>query len=351
MAGTYLFFTGESQPVNAQSKTRATPAPLNPETHVKPVSIVQTPVEEIKELPENTDIMKMQLASVATAFKTKIQYPIESQPLYENSWDLLHPNEFVTHTKKLSQDSELSVSVDLKSYVIYESQAIELSVTINSPEETINLHGFQAEFISNNKSVGSLPLNISSKTDSNLVLQSNYTPDNETQLWSPEMAIKVTLNVNNTDSILLANFKYSQKLVELTDVSNSYIDNTDLIIPLNFKVNEPGRYITRTNLFSKKTNMPIAHVFVKENLDSGNTQMKLSVHSSLLRDMNDAGPYELRNFDIKRLPSKPGDKTGYGYSQIEKANIKGFALDRYSNEPYVNLQAQQRLEFLEQLSN
>ena len=79
--------------------------------------------------------------------------------------------------------------------------------------------------------------------------------------------------------------------------------------------------------------------------------MKLSVHSSLLRDVDDAGPYVIRNFDIKRLPSRPGDKTGYGFSRIEKADINGFALDGYSNTPYTNLQSQQRLEFLEQLSN
>lgn len=347
MAGTYLFITGEFQPNNLQSQIQKSSPALNPEPRLKQFSIEKTPAEKIKELPENTDIMKMQLASVASAFKQKIQYPIESQPLYENSWDLLHPNEFVTHSRKLSQDSEISISVDLKSYVVYESQAIELSVIINSPEETIDLHEFHAEFMNKNKSVGSLPLSISSKTSSSIVLQSNYSPGDETKFWSPEMAIKVTLNINDNDSILLANFKYSQKLVMLTDVSDSYIDNTDLVIPLNFKVNEPGRYITRANLFSKKKNTPIAHVFAKENLDSGNTQIKLSVHSSLLRDMNDAGPYELRNFDIKRLPSKPGDKTGYGYSQIEKANVNGFSLDRYSNEPYVNLQAQQRLEFLE----
>ena len=309
-------------------------------------------LNEVKSLADNTNIMQMQLASVATAFEKNIQYPVTSQPLNENSWDLLHPNEFVTHRKKLSKDSETTASVALNSYVIFAKQAVELTVTINNPDDVISLNSYHAEFISNNKAVGKLPLSVISKKDSNVVLQSNYTPGNESSAWSSEMAIKVTIDIgDDVEHILIANFKYSEKIVELIEVMDSYIDNTDLVIPLNFKVEESGRYITRANLFSLKTGKPIAHIFAKENLGLTNTQMKLSVHSSLLRDINDEGPYEIRNFDIKRIPARPGDKTGYGFSQIDKAKVNGFSLDQYSSETHVDLQAQQRLEFLQQLAN
>ena len=66
--------------------------------------------------------------------------------------------------------------------------------------------------------------------------------------------------------------------------------------------------------------------------------------------MQAPGPYLLSGFNIRRSPSWPGDTAGFGSALESDYAVAGFALDSYSDEPYVDEQAQQRLQFLEQMS-
>ncbi len=348
----YVYFinTPLPQPTKYSAQTDSTlkTARLVPLKSV--VILSPDPDKDDQQAHFQNNAMKLQLKSVSKAFEKSIKYPVYSQPVNENQWDLLNPNAFVKNSRKLSKESDLSASIELSSYILFEDTPIELTVNISDSQQPVHLISYQAEIISQNKVVDTPALKIVSETDSSIVIKGRINTDSSSN-WDSDLQIRINLDLNNNTNIFVSSFKYAQKLVELINISNSYVDSTDLVIPLEFEVNESGRYITSANLFSKKTGKPIAHLFTKENLSLSNTRMNLTVHSSLFRDINDSGPYELKNFSIKRLPSKPGDKTGYGYTRIKQANINGFELDRYSDEPYVNLQAQQRLEFLQQLAN
>lgn len=76
----------------------------------------------------------------------------------------------------------------------------------------------------------------------------------------------------------------------------------------------------------------------------------LKVHTVTLRAKHAAGPYVLRDFDITRLPDTPGELTSYGSAAVESFAVRGFPLDSYSNEPYVDPEAQQRADFLKKLA-
>lgn len=75
------------------------------------------------------------------------------------------------------------------------------------------------------------------------------------------------------------------------------------------------------------------------------------MHAVTLRAAGEAGPYVLRDVDITRLPDQPGDATGYGSAVAASFPVRGFPLDAYSNEPWDDPEARQRLQFLQRLSS
>ena len=74
------------------------------------------------------------------------------------------------------------------------------------------------------------------------------------------------------------------------------------------------------------------------------------MHATTLREQGLPGPYVLTDINLMRMPAAPGEQTRYGSSQAESYPVNGFPLDSYSDEPYQDPAAQQRLEFLEKLS-
>jgi hypothetical protein len=51
-----------------------------------------------------------------------------------------------------------------------------------------------------------------------------------------------------------------------------------------------------------------------------------------------------------RMPSAPGEQTGYGSTSQASYPVSGFPLTSYSDEPYEDPATQQRIRFLEALS-
>ena len=76
----------------------------------------------------------------------------------------------------------------------------------------------------------------------------------------------------------------------------------------------------------------------------------MKVHASTLRRTGNPGPYLLTGFDITRSPAKPGDRTGYGSSDLSSVHVQGFSLNSYSNEEYEDPKNRQRLEFLQRMA-
>jgi hypothetical protein len=306
--------------------------------------------EQKEEFEIASDAMKVQLKNVASAFEKSIKYPPWSQPLSEKNWDLLNPNAFIENSLPLDEEGNSSASLKLTSFVLFKGDPVEVTLTIQSSEELSGIESQQAELLSNHKTVASFMLSKTQTTENGIVLQGEYTPGSEVENWSEELQIKVLLDLGQGEpNMLVSNFRYAEKQAELTEINDSYVDSSELVIPLSFNIKQDGRYRVSANLYSVSTGKPLSHVYAKENLNNTNNSMDLKVHAGLLKDLNDPGPYELRDITISRLPSRPGDTTGYGSTQLESVPVNGFDLEDYSDEPYVDLQAQQRLEFLKNL--
>ena len=60
--------------------------------------------------------------------------------------------------------------------------------------------------------------------------------------------------------------------------------------------------------------------------------------------------YLIKDINITRNPSKPGDKTGYGTFSNIQHTVNGFDLEHYSTEKYNDPVNQERLDFLRKIS-
>lgn len=310
------------------------------------------PSEPTKKSSEDslfTEAVKLQMAEISEAYEENMRYPNYSKPLFKNDWTALHPRAFVPKAMPLEGLSNTSAEIIIPRFIVTRDESIPVSVKIHSTGEDTP----QAQEVT--LTLGSNQKEIALKSSSSSGGTSNF----NTLISSAELQ-----NIQETDVILSANIIFENakhakvstlfKLVGteaiLESLSDSYVEGSDLVIPANFSVDISGHYRVQANLFDKATLSPISHLNNTFKLDSGNSSGLLKVHAETLRSKGFAGPYVLKDFNVTRSPSAPGDLTGYGSSKEESFVIQGFDLDSYSREAYEDQQSQQRLQFLQKMA-
>jgi hypothetical protein len=66
--------------------------------------------------------------------------------------------------------------------------------------------------------------------------------------------------------------------------------------------------------------------------------------------MGDEGDYVLSDFDLTQMPAAPDYQTSQGITSIKSAQIQGFSFSDYADEDWDDTEANERLVFLQQLS-
>ncbi len=329
----------------------------------KPVAVPRVNSMQVPTLPklvmpkvsaENkfSQAMGANISKVAMVYEQSMQYPNYSTPLSPENWDLLHPLQAIETQLPLAGDADTQVGLKMANYVIFHGDPIEANITVSAVSGLPDIQKIDIEILDGQTSLSSGRAQSVKKTASSIIYQIKIIPSKGQQSsWPLALQLAATVKLSDgANTSLFTSFKYSKKNLTLTGVNEAYVEDVDLIIPLMVKVHESGRYQFRANLFSQ-TGKTISHLVIKENLSKANSSIAFKVHSSLLRAANTAGPYVLKDFNITKVPTVPGDKTQYGFSEKESYEVNGFALDEYSDEPYVNEANVQRLQFLQKLSN
>ena len=309
--------------------------------------------KKVETLPQDvffTQAVKEQMADISDAFEENMRFPNYSKPLSENNWTLLNPRAFVPKTMPLAGLKNTSVEIIIPRFIVTRDESFPVTVKVISSGENAPL-------------VQTLALSISKK-EYELPLKSSSASHNESE-FSAFVSKSLLKSIKETDVIISANivfdnlkkakvsslFKLVGNEVVLEDLSRSYVDGTDLVIPANFSVDISGHYRVQANLFDKESLTPISHLNNTFKLESGSDTGLLKVHAETLRSKGFAGPYLLKDFNITRSPSAPGEQTGYGTSKSESYDIQGYDLDSYSREKYEDKHSQQRLQFLQKMAD
>lgn len=138
---------------------------------------------------------------------------------------------------------------------------------------------------------------------------------------------------------------------ELHTASDSYVDGPWLRIPVSVSIKQEGYYRFEANLYSASTGQPLLHLLDEQEFSIGKSDFILSAHASALKKMRDEGDYLLKDLWLEQTPSPPDFENKPGIISTRSMRVTGFPFSEYSEEAYVDPEAQARLEFLQSISN
>lgn len=313
----------------------------------------QSPDPEPSAAPKNP--MQEQLAEIASAYQRNSRFPTYSQPLTDNDWSALNPRAFVPEERPLSNAPSLRVSIELPHYIVDSNRELPVQVIVVSDGSSSSAPPLKATAVQvmiRSRNASSPPvLLVKTRAQGNVDTFAATIPATALSPFvNAEVEVAALLALSDGQSSSASTMiQLFQSTASLDAIGAAYTDGTHLFIPAFFQVMDAGMYRVQANLFTQ-AGEPVAHLNSTFTLSAGNVTGLLKVHATTLTEQGLAGPYVLTDINLMRMPAAPGEQTRYGSSQAESYSITGFPLDSYSDEPYQDPAAQQRLEFLEKLS-
>ena len=304
----------------------------------------------------NTRGVDPSLAFVAMAqdYKHLIKFPPYSMPLSENSHDLLNPYEFVPTKRPMDNDNKFSFELKVARYVLFHGAPIPIKLTLqsNQSEPVPEVQSLKVDLLSGGVAVATIPMVLSSNEAKQKVYSANYQPSSaDAAQWKPELSIRVSVKLQGRQETgLVESFQYIQPVAKVTGIGPEKIEGPNLYIPLLMDTKQAGRYKIEANLFTSNGS-PVSHLVGRASLAAGTGMMPMRVHVVTLKEKQAAGPYVLKDILVQRLPDELGGDSAYGAAPADaEYKIKGFALDRYSQEKFSDPVLQEKLKLLEQLA-
>ena len=163
--------------------------------------------------------------------------------------------------------------------------------------------------------------------------------------WPAELFVMVTGEFQGRTIDAVAPVRYEAPVGEVRAVGSSRVEGDHLLIPVELDLEEAGYYAVSGNLHSEQ-GRPLVHLEGKEQLSGMDSEVTLRAHRQALESTDDEGPYRLEHLVIRKLPSRPGERTRVGPELDETFNVDGAPFDRYTGEPYEDPMREARLEFL-----
>ncbi len=284
-----------------------------------------------------------QFDEIATDFADRIQYPSESQPIFDASAIIKYkPNQGAA--MQLEENGvRLSLQTDQLQYA--KTSNINGKIEVNGlPNASVNLTVVQlgqtiatatATVISNNMTEFTLPALGQMWTEPQILLVARVT--NNAQEWT------VSTPINQ--------FNAEQSTAQLAELESSFVDGAWLMIPVRLSTKRKGYYRIEANLYSQSDARPLVHLVTEQELRRGSQTMHLKAHVSALKAMGDEGDYKLADIAIEQMPTAPDFETITGISPLTSSPVGGFPFSEYDDEPYRDTEAQARLEFLQGIAN
>lgn len=337
--------TSEKEPVaqiqqSDQPETLATSAPVQQ----------QEEASESEENPFFEAETKARLIQIADTFEEDIQYPVYSKPI-------LNKEELQKYLPNISAAS--SLPVDTKNP---DSPRINL--------KTSKLQYFRGEPIKAQAYVDGLNLPESIEVSARLVMDgeslaqeqgesvanqanrflitidSNQIP---ASLASNELRLIAEFDLDGARYEIGAPIQYLNAAAEIDYVGTAQVVESVLQIPVYITTSQPGYHHLSAILFDAQTGAPLVHLNAEKELLVERDFIPLQAHIAALKAAGHEGPYLLKNFSLVRQPSAPDFTTQYGKVPAQAVQVNGFSFSEYRDEPYIDHEAQARLEFLKKL--
>lgn len=297
----------------------------------------QTHVEVVKRIDEK---LSDNFQLIAAAYAEEIKFPPYSQPLTRADKLLLQPNFYHAQSVPLENGGSAIIKLDKFRFTYPEPINVYLQLKAITAYD-VSLHLYDE---STNKLLASSKMHTSSEG-----YYVNLDPDAE---WDGSLRVEVEFKSGGQFQIVQTGFEYIQPVAQITGVGETSTEGVDLIIPMKIKVNDAGHYRLRANLFTA-AHEPLALLSSSDKLSSGETEIKLRIHKSILEGNPEVNSdvLWLTTFQLEKRSAAPGVPTRYGDSAQPGYTVKYTSTNLFSNEKYKPSEAEiQRLTFLEQMA-
>jgi len=323
---------------------------------VKTVTPVDLPVETNSvENPFLEKETKARLIQIADNFSEDIQYPHYSKPIRNNDeLEKYLPNRSVASSVALRPSDDSSPRISIKSskhqYFTGENivsiaridgldtdQAVSVSARLVRNGHVLSeTRGIRSEQDTASFDITFNKLDALENTGSGLLRiiahfdMGNFAPKNKGyEIGTPVNYVNVVASIDH---------------VGAAQVNDVFLD-----IPVYVNTTNVGFHQVSANLYNAKTGKALLHLSAEKELLSERDVIPLQAHITALKAMKHEGPYELKDISLTRMPSRPDFKTEYGHVPQISFHISGYPFSDYEDAPYVDEQAQARLEFLTKL--
>ncbi len=308
-------------------------------------------VETPEDNPYNDAVIKSQIMQVADLYADASRYPHFSQPIL-NPEEFEEPEPFdeteVDTPFPQEGDEEpirLQLATERYQYFTGDTIRARLRVLNAKPGEFISAFGSLAG------NQGDAGLSIEFQASEN---PAELFADFDTKLisaavMSPEMLLKVQVQVNETPLFTTLGFRYQAAEARLVAVPWARPEGAFLEIALQYEVAVSGYYFSQAVLADLQTGKPLVQLQGEGRLQQGNDILTLRAHVQALKAVGSEGPYLLRT-----IRSYRGAEVGETFDKpaanlTQSYEIPGYSFDRYEDSQYVDPLAEERAEFLRQL--
>jgi len=325
---------------------------------VQMVAQTEAPSSQVSQIqssqPFSDDSLNAQMLRVADLYEQQSQYPPYSYPIYEGNLSQFLPNRHIPTSlplRGLGLGDDLSLQLGLDKFQYFWTDIIEASVEANLGEGTdITFARFELVTVDGvsvfSEGQDSDALSITSHQAIARIKLSQISASDEQDFY---LIARIRSSNQADDFEIRAPLKISHKAGEVTGVADSYIQDTHLMIPVEVSLNSNGYYLLSANLYSQ-SGKPLINLSSKGRFSKLDGIIYLKAHYSALAAMNDEGPYQLKDFQLKQLPAKPGINTGFGQVPDQAFEVQGYSFNDYQKSPYIDPNAEARIEFLRSLS-
>ncbi len=308
---------------------------------------VKTPVIQAPQpLPA---AMQQAMTQVAAAYQVSSQYPSYSIPLGSQQTELLQPNAGAHSVRDLNTVGlPGQLSIQLSAYRYRQEEPIEADITLSGDDALFSqLSGLTLSVRDNNNAVLLMPQAQIQNNSNEQRLQTRFSSSDN---WPTELNLVAELQLSDGSTLRQsAPFQVFTAVAEITGTGTPYVDDNELVIPVEIEKAAAGYYKLAASLhYADKK--PLAYLQGKGRIGSSGT-LELRVHGSLLYNLDGIQNLWIGNLQLRKMPEKPGPEVQWGFSRDDFYAVKNVDPSRFSPIPFQDEQTLSRLQFLQSLGS
>lgn len=293
--------------------------------------------------------MQQAMTQVAAAYQVSSQYPSYSIPLGSQQTELLQPNAGAHSVRDLNTAGlPGQLSIQLSAYRYRQEEPIEADITLSGDDALFSqLSGLTLSVRDNNNAVLLMPQAQIQNNSNEQRLQTRFSSSDN---WPTELNLVAELQLSDGSTLRQsAPFQVFTAVAEITGTGTPYVDDNELVIPVNIEKAAAGYYKLAASLhYADKK--PLAYLQGKGRIGSSGT-LELRVHGSLLYNLDGIQNLWIGNLQLRKMPEKPGPEVQWGFSRDDFYAVKNVDPSRFSPIPFQDEQTLSRLQFLQSLGS